>query len=278
MNFLLFSIIVPVLLLVSACVATQDDVGGIYARQNRIEAKVKQLSDKLDSIDGGADELNTDPNIADQVFQLEVKIYDVEQKLSLFEKQLNTIIKNGEIESFQLPRFPDLQNKDDTHALPGSLQDNAKKQVKGRVKQVVRTRSEQKEKSETKSEKNPEAELKDAYRDTNLGKYASARRKFRSFMREYPSSQRGADAAFMIADSYYKEGLYEEAVLEYQEFIDKHPNDSRVPLAYLRQPLSLMELGKKEQARLFLEILIDKYPKSREANEAKKLIPKLRRR
>lgn len=275
MNFLLLSIIVPVLFLVSACASTQDGVGSIYARQNRLEAEVKELSDKLSLTDDGTGDLKTDSNIADQVFQIEVKIYDVEQRLSLFEKQLNTIINNmkkGETGSVQLPEFPDPQTKNDTHTLSDSLQNNVKKQVTGRVKQGVKTNS------DMKSGENPEAKLKDAYEDTDLGKYASARRKFRSFLREYPSSQKGADAAFMIADSYYREGLYEEAVLEYQEFIDKYPNDSRVPLAYLRQPLSLMELGKKEQARLFFEILIDKYPKSQEAKEARKLIPKLRKR
>lgn len=79
----------------------------------------------------------------------------------------------------------------------------------------------------------------------------------------------------MIADSYYREELYEEAVIEYQEFIYKYSDDQRVPLAYLRQGLSFIELDKIEQARLFLKTLVDEYPDSKESDMARKLISEL---
>lgn len=279
MKFLLLStVILPAMFLTSACVATHDDVSSIYARQNKLEAMVKQLSENMGSLDGGRGEVRMDPDISDRVFKLEVRIYDIEQKLSLFEKQLDALIKstgNKDLKSIQLPKFPAPRPRSNTRAPFDPLQGNNEKQVREEVEERDRAVTGSEEKVGMRDAANPEEELEEAYKDSRLGNYASARKKSRNFLREYPSSRRSHDATFMIADSYYREGLYEEAVIEYQEFIYKYSGDQRVPLAYLRQGLSFIELDKIEQARLFLKTLIDEYPDSKESDVARKLISEL---
>lgn len=279
MKFLLLStVILPAMFLTSACVATHDDVSSIYARQNKLEAMVKQLSENMGSLDGGRGEVRMDPDISDRVFKLEVRIYDIEQKLSLFEKQLDALIKstgNKDLKSIQLPKFPAPRPRSNTRAPFDPLQGNKEKQVREEVEERDRAVTGSEEKVGMRDAANPEEELEEAYKDSRLGNYASARKKSRNFLREYPSSRRSHDATFMIADSYYREGLYEEAVIEYQEFIYKYSGDQRVPLAYLRQGLSFIELDKIEQARLFLKTLIDEYPDSKESDVARKLISEL---
>lgn len=279
MKFLLLStIIFPVVILTSACVAKQDDLSSIYARQNRLEAMVKRLSENMGSLDGGRGEVRIDPDISDRVFKLEVRIYDIEQKLSLFEKQLDALIKssgNKDLKSIQLPKFPAPRPRSEARPTFDPLQDNREERVTQEVEERDDAVSGSEQKVGMRDVANSEEELEEAYKDSRLGNYASARKKSRNFLREYPSSRRSDDATFMIADSYYREGLYEEAVIEYQEFIYKYSGDQRVPLAYLRQGLSFIELDKIEQARLFLKTLIDEYPDSKESDVARKLISEL---
>lgn len=253
MKFLLISIVAVVVLFTASCVVTQDDVGGIYARQSRLERKVDKLL-KQQRPGSGESDLNRDVDrgvdLSNQLFQLEIKVYDLERRVLLFEKQADNI-KN------------DVSDKDVVPVPPLSLPALNLPEID----KDVQEQSEQPTKQELE-----EALFEAADKDVALGNYANARQKFRSFLRQYPNSFKKPDAAFLIADSYYNEGFYEEAILEYQNFIDGYKDDPRVPLAYLRQPLSLIKLNKEEEARLFLQILIDKYPESSEANEAKKLM------
>lgn len=253
MKFLLISIVAVVVLFTASCVVTQDDVGGIYARQSRLERKVDKLLKQQRSGSGESDlnrDVDRDVDLSNQLFQLEIKVYDLERKVLLFEKQADNI-KN------------DVSDKDVVPVPPLSLPALNLPEID----EDVQEQSEQPTKQELE-----EALFEAADKDVALGNYANARQKFRSFLRQYPNSSKKPDAAFLIADSYYNEGFYEEAILEYQNFIDGYKDDPRVPLAYLRQPLSLIKLNKEEEARLFLQILIDKYPESSEANEAKKLM------
>ena len=91
MRKLLFLLFVPVVsLCVTSCVATQDDVGGLYARQNRLEAKVDRLSKQMRTISGGTGTSTAvSSELNDQVFQLETKVYDLEQKISMLENQID---------------------------------------------------------------------------------------------------------------------------------------------------------------------------------------------
>lgn len=259
--YLIAAVIVLPLFLAS-CVATQDDVGGLYARQNRLEAKVDKLSKEVNVTAGrGYSEQSENREISNQVFQLESKVFDLEQQIARMESQIQLLegnLERVEVSSLQSRPVPTQPIQPPPRPRAGQVE------------------------SESAAVLEPEAPvIKEptlfdiGYKNFNDGNYAQARQNFRAFLREDPKAKEAPDATFWIADSYYKEGLYEESILEYQRLIDVYPRDPRVPLAYLKQGMGLMKLNKDEEAKLFFQTLIDKYPGSPEADEARKKISEL---
>ncbi len=250
----LIAVVIVLPLYLASCVATQDDVGGLYARQNRLEAKVDKLSKEVNVVAGKGYSSNSDNReVSNQVFQLESKVFDLEQQISKMEYQIQLLEENlTSVEVSTLKSRP------------------VPTQQRPRPVQV-----------EAESVTILEPEIKEptlfdiGYKNFNNGNYAQSRQNFRAFLREDPKAKQAPDATFWIADSYYKEGLYEESILEYQRLIDVYPRDPRVPLAYLKQGMGLMKLNKDEEAKLFFQTLIDKYPGSPEADEAEKKISRL---
>ncbi len=250
----LIAVVLVLPLYLASCVATQDDVGGLYARQNRLEAKVDKLSKEVNVVAGKGYSSNSDNReVSNQVFQLESKVFDLEQQISKMEYQIQLLEENltsVEVSTLKYRPVPTQQRP--------------------RPSQV-----------EAESATILEPEIKEptlfdiGYKNFNNGNYAQSRQNFRAFLREDPKAKQAPDATFWIADSYYKEGLYEESILEYQRLIDVYPRDPRVPLAYLKQGMGLMKLNKDEEAKLFFQTLIDKYPGSPEADEAEKKISRL---
>ncbi len=254
-KFSVLLIVTPLALIATGCVATQEDVGGLYARQNKLEARMERLNEQVDVIKNksfGAESGTS--NVGDQVFQLETKLYELEQKISGMDSRINRIQR-------------DIQNLKSGLAQSGSA-------ARAEVQNTVEGKTT--EKTEPVVEKEPElSDFDKGYRSLGEGEYKLAREQFNSYMENNPESAKLPDAMFWIADSYYRERKYEEAILEYQNLIDSYPDDSRVPLAYLKQGLSLMNLDKNEEAKLFFETLIDKYPDSEEADEARKKLQEL---
>lgn len=250
----LIAVVIVLPLYLASCVATQDDVGGLYARQNRLEAKVDKLSKEVNVVAGRGYSSNSDNReVSNQVFQLESKVFDLEQQITKMEYQIQLLEENlASVEVSTLKSRP------------------VPTQPRPRPVQV-----------EAESATILEPEIKEptlfdiGYKNFNNGNYAQARQNFRAFLREDPKAKQAPDATFWIADSYYKEGLYEESILEYQRLIDVYPRDPRVPLAYLKQGMGLMKLNKDEEAKLFFQTLIDKYPGSPESDEAEKKISRL---
>jgi len=245
----LIAVVIVLPLYLASCVATQDDVGGLYARQNRLEAKVDKLSKEVNVVAGKGYSSNSDNReVSNQVFQLESKVFDLEQQITKMEYQIQLLEENlnsAEVSTLKSRPVPTQQRP-----RPGQVEAESVTILEPEIKEPT---------------------LFDiGYKNFNNGNYAQARQNFRAFLREDPKAKQAPDATFWIADSYYKEGLYEESILEYQRLIDVYPRDPRVPLAYLKQGMGLMKLNKDEEAKLFFQTLIDKYPGSPEADEAEK--------
>ncbi len=235
----------------SGCVATQDDVGGLYSRQSRLEAKVDRLTKQLTSSSSN-NEVSAAPAIdySEQIFQLENKVFELEQSIA----DLNDKILNL---SYAPP--------------PAPRQTSPKPNLRTQPPPVV-SRPEPEVIPPPPPEKN-KYDL--AYSALARGDYSSARKNFKAYVANNKDGEKVPEAVFLIADSYYREGLYEEAILEYQTLIDRYPKNSRVPLSYLKQGLSLIKINRVEEAKLFLESLIDKYPSSQEADEAREKLSEL---
>jgi tol-pal system protein YbgF len=215
----------------SGCVASQEDVRGLYGRQARLEARVTQISQEV----GGLKAQSTNSNDNRQrIAQLEQRLKDMEQSNSSIIERLNRLEKGRE-EVSSLPSQPEAPVAGGESAPAVSSE---------------------------------EAVFNEGYKSLTEGRYKDARDRFKLFLSTYPGSAKASDAQYWIAESYYREGNFEEAILAYQKFIDTYPKDKRVPLSYLKQGLSLISIGRKEEARLFLQTLIDKFPKSQEAKIA----------
>ena len=250
----LIAVVIVLPLYLASCVATQDDVGGLYARQNRLEAKVDKLSKEVNVVAGKGYSSNSDNReVSNQVFQLESKVFDLEQQISKMEYQIQLLEEN--LISVEVSKLNSRPVPTQQRPTPGQVEAESVTILEPEIKEPT---------------------LFDiGYKNFNNGNYAQARQNFRAFLREDPKAKQAPDATFWIADSYYKEGLYEESILEYQRLIDVYPRDPRVPLSYLKQGMGLMKLNKDEEAKLFFQTLIDKYPGSPESDEAEKKISKL---
>ncbi|HXG30826.1 MAG TPA: tol-pal system protein YbgF [Thermodesulfobacteriota bacterium] len=218
------------------CVATTDDVRGIYARQTRLEARVERIYQDVESLKKQSKEMGSNEQ---QIAQIQENLANLQQSYS----ELSTRVDNLERRTVSsVPPAPQ----------PGGV-----------------TGGEQ-------GSPQPEPRMfNDGYQKLTEGDYKGARDRFKLFLSSYPNSAQADDAQYWIAESYYREGKFEEAILEFQRFIDTYPRDERVPLSYLKQGLSLINIGRNEEAKLFLQTLIDKYPKSDEARIAREKLREL---
>ena len=220
------------------CVAKQSEVNTVYARQTRLEAKMERLSQQVQSIQGsGGVGGGNDVELREKVFQLEKRVNDLNQSYSRLEAKVNQ-------ESLGLPVATE----------SGSESGSELSVIDRETEDFI---------------------FNKGYTDLSEGNYNGSREQFKLFLSKYPDSSKANDAAYWIAESYYRQGEFEEAILEYQRFIDTYPKDDRVPLSYLKQGLSLVEIGREEEAKLFFQTLIDKYPQSEEAKTAKEKIREL---
>ncbi|MCY4262584.1 MAG: outer membrane protein assembly factor BamD, partial [Candidatus Dadabacteria bacterium] len=126
-------------------------------------------------------------------------------------------------------------------------------------------------------EKNPEENYYLGLKEFTDGNYGPARDLLKKYLAEKPESDKAQNAMFLIADSYFIEGLYEESILEYQNMIESWPASPKIPLCQLKQGIALMKIGKPNDASLFFESLIETYPESPEAQTAKKHLNTLSR-
>lgn len=232
---------VSVSVLSAGCVATQDDVSSVYARQTRLEAKMDRLARDMQALSQKENATTgTDVELREKVFQLEQSLNELNQSYSKLSARVNQL----SLGSAPPPATTELGSQTVPSAQAAEVNE-------------------------------AEVIFNQGYTELSEGNYQGSRAQFKEFLAKYPKSSKANDATYWIAESYYRQGEFEESILEYQRFIDSYPKDDRVPLAYLKQGLSLVEIGKDEEAQLFFQTLIDKYPNSDEAKTAKEKIREL---
>jgi tol-pal system protein YbgF len=111
---------------------------------------------------------------------------------------------------------------------------------------------------------------KDAYETFQKGDLAGARRKFETFLKQYPNTELSDNAQFWIGETYYLKKDHEKAILEYEKAIAKYPEGDKIPAALFKQALAFLELGDKTNGRNLLRRVIERYPSSDQAEMAKK--------
>ena len=111
---------------------------------------------------------------------------------------------------------------------------------------------------------------KDAYETFQKGNLEGARRKFETFLKQYPNTELSDNAQFWIGETYYLKKDFEKAILEYEKAIVKYPEGDKIPAALFKQALAFLELGDKTNARNLLKRVIERYPHSEQVEMAKK--------
>ena len=246
------------------CVASEGDTDFLYSRQREIETTLKKTQKDIDWLKA---EVKKEDNILDlneKTFELENKLLELEQIL-------------GEMHARIEERFKSIESKLSISADSGAEDATSGPKtppatVPGEASQTPSGKTEMKP---SPTEKNPKENYNLGLKEFADGNYEAARTLLREYLADAPRSDEASDAMFLIADSYFREKLYEEAILEYQNIIEAWPASPKIPLCQLNQGLALMEIGKPNEAGLFFESLIEAYPESPEAAEAKKHLKNL---
>ena len=220
------------------CVATHEDLGSLYARQARLEAKTKKLSRQMEEVQvqSGSESLYISE---EKIAELEARVANLERsydRLRSMVRSSNRLTKLEPIDPADSEKL--FENDASTLFQPTEIDQEA----------VIFNRG---------------------YKYLSENKYEQSREQFTAFLKQYPESPEASDAAFWIAESYFRQGQYEEAILDFQNFIEKYDKDIKVPLAYYKQGESLMNIDRKQEAIIFFQTLIDKFPQSENARAAK---------
>jgi len=96
--------------------------------------------------------------------------------------------------------------------------------------------------------------------------------RFRNFLQTNPASAYADDAAFWMADCYFKQGDFKTAVLRYDDVVSRYPEGNKAADALYRQGEALLRLGPgygKAAGKAFERVLTE-YPDSERAVEAKR--------
>ncbi len=96
--------------------------------------------------------------------------------------------------------------------------------------------------------------------------------RFREFLQNHPSSTYADDAAYWVADCYYKQGDYKTAVLRFDDVVARNPEGKKAADALYRQGEALLRLGPRysEAARKAFELVLKEYPDSERASDAQR--------
>ena len=122
------------------------------------------------------------------------------------------------------------------------------------------------------------AAYREAYASWRGGKAELCIDQFRSFLQTYPNSPYADDAAYWMADCYFKHRDYKTAVLRFDDVVARYPDGNKAADALYRQGEALLRLGPGfgSAAGKAFERVLREYPDSARAPEAKKRLAVLK--
>jgi tol-pal system protein YbgF len=113
---------------------------------------------------------------------------------------------------------------------------------------------------------------REAYNTWRADDHGACIDRFREFLQTYPSSDYADDAAYWMADCYFKQGDYQTAILRFDDVAGRYPTSGKAPEALYRQGEALLRLGPRygKAARKAFERVINEYPNSERAEQAQR--------
>ena len=94
--------------------------------------------------------------------------------------------------------------------------------------------------------------------------------RFGQFLQSFPTSQYADDAAFWLADCYFKQGDLKTAILRFDDVATRYPKSDKASEALYRQGEALLKLGPNfgKAAEKAFERVVKEYPQSQRAHDA----------
>jgi tol-pal system protein YbgF len=127
-------------------------------------------------------------------------------------------------------------------------------------------------------------DYENAFRLYSAGDYETAVTRFQTFLQTYPASDYADNALFWIGECHQKLGDLVLAAVTFERVHKQFPKGNKVPDALYRQAVALVEIGRQRgesktyeaAAREVLLRIVDEYPRSERADEARRMLEKLR--
>lgn len=223
---------------------TQDKLA---ATQPKIDAKIAQVSQALESLDRAARRSDADIGV-----QLQKVIEDMAQL-------------RGMVETYQ-------HRIDELDANLKKLADDTDQ----RITQLQGQEAIAKKKAEAlQKPTEPKPFLALADEKLKANDLPLARSLYAEFLKKWPKDALVASAHYGLGETYFLEEKWREALFEYGKVMQEYPKSAVAPDAYLRASTSFQKLNMASESRLALEELLKSYPKSEAAKEAKARLAEL---
>ena len=264
-------LVILTMFLVSCAPQAQIDmldrnVSGLKVETNRMDQELQSLKRQLSQVTGEAGQSGRK-----SIARLNARMDSLESELMRINGLVDQLKYNQEREESELAQLKE--------AIQNSLQKTASRPTvvapASSVSQPATTTI-----SPKPNQLSPKEKETDLYQEGlslfKLKKYQDAKKAFRNFIKEHPTSPKVANAHFWIGECEYRLSRYEEAILEYNKVINKYPKSNKVPDALLKQGFAFAKLGDKESARILLKRLIKNYPNTPQAKAAKRQLKLLR--
>jgi tol-pal system protein YbgF len=117
-----------------------------------------------------------------------------------------------------------------------------------------------------------------AYGSWRTGDPVACIDQFRKFLQSFPASAYADDAAYWMADCYFKQSDFKTAILRFDDVVTRYPSGNKAADALYRQGEALLRLGPgyaKAAGKAF-ERVIKEYPDSERVPEARRQLELLR--
>lgn len=105
--------------------------------------------------------------------------------------------------------------------------------------------------------------------------YPKARAAAQQLLSSYPEAELADDAQFLLAESFFAQGLFANALYEYDTVATRYPKGNKAADALLKEAECYERLNLKEDALKVLGRLIRSYPNALQSVQAKEFIAKL---
>ena len=278
-------IILPIGVFLLGCASIRDvrildrEIDKLYSELSALRKENNSFENKISALSDENQKLKTEflfrlENLQSEIRILSTGIEEYKDYLKGPSKEIGRVKEDVEVRLRILEeRRKNLEEKNRAQEEKIREMEDRLKGVEGKMKQAELEKSSPAKEvlSEPKGLSAAMGDLyKDAYEAFQRGDFEGARRKFETFLKQYPNTELSGNAQFWIGETYYQKKDFEKAILEYEKAITKYPESGKVSAALFKQALAFLELGDKTNARNLLRKVIERYPNSEQAEMAKK--------